>query len=347
MPAFPKIASLLCLTAWLLFLGAAPPTAPGWMEAPAHAAGIGGCPLFPADNIWNARVDALPPDPRSSQYISSIGPNTGLHPDFGTVWEGAPIGIPYTVVPGSQPKASVTFDYAGESDPGGYPIPANPPIEGGEDSSGDRHILIVDQDHCILYELFSAYPNGDGSWSAGSGAIFDLRSNALRPDGWTSADAAGLPILPGLVRYEEVQSGAINHAIRFTAQATRKSHVWPARHHASSNTSLNVPPMGQRFRLKGSFDTASFSPEVQVILNAMKTYGLILADNGSNWYISGAPDPRWDDDMLVSELRRLRGSDFEAVDVSALMINPDSGQTGTAAAPSGNYFLLIPWIGRR
>jgi hypothetical protein len=306
-------------------------------------ASIDGCPLFPSDNVWNARVDGLPVHPRSSEYITSIGTTTGLHPDFGTVWEGAPIGIPYNVVPGSQPAVQVSFDYDDESDPGGYPIPPHPAIEGGPGGSGDRHVVVVDRDRCILYELFAAEPQEDGTWHAGSGAIFDLRSNALRPDTWTSADAAGLPILPGLVRYEEVLSGEISHAIRFTAVNTQKAHVWPARHDASSKTSTNLPPMGQRFRLKASFDIASFSPQVQIILTAMKTYGLFLADNGSNWYISGAPDPLWDDDMLVGELRRVKGSDIEAVDGTALMANPDSGQV-KGREPAGDHRVWIPMI---
>jgi hypothetical protein len=306
---FPLLAALLIL--------ASLPAVPGVPAASAAkaqnlaAASIAGCPLFPADNVWNARVDSLPVDPRSSAYIASIGANTGLHPDFGTVWEGAPIGIPYNNVPGTQRMVQIDFGYSDESDPGPYPIPPNPLIEGGPDSDGDRHILVIDRDHCILYELWDSHPQGNGNWYAGSGAIFDLRSNALRPDTWTSSDAAGLPVLPGLVRYEEVLSGVIQHALRFTAVRTRKAHIWPARHDASSITDPNVPPMGQRFRLKASFDVSSYSPQVQVILNALKTYGMFLADNGSNWYISGAPDPQWNDDILVSELRRVKGSDFE------------------------------------
>jgi hypothetical protein len=307
------------------------------------AALIAGCPLFPADNIWNTRVDGLPVDPRSDAYIASIGSGTGLHPDFGTVWEGAPIGIPYNIVDSSQPGLPVTFNYDEESDAGLYPIPAAPLIEGGPESDGDRHILIVDQEECILYELFYARQI-DGDWQAGSGAIFDLRSNALRPDGWTSADAAGLPILAGLVRYEEAAAGEIAHALRFTASQTRKAHLWPARHDASSNTSPNVPPMGQRFRLKAGFDLSGFSPQVRVLLQALKTYGLILADNGSNWYISGSPDSRWNDDMLVSELRRVRGSDFEAVDVSSLMASPDSGLAGIERP--GDPVLWLPLVNR-
>jgi hypothetical protein len=232
-------------------------------------------------------------------------------------------------VPGTQPTVEVSFDYADESDPGPYPIPANAPIEGGPDSTGDRHVLVIDINNCILYELFSAYPQAGGTWSAGSGAIFNLTSNALRPAGWTSADAAGLPIFPGLARYDEVASGEINHALRFTAPQTRKAYVWPARHYASSLTGTKYPPMGQRFRLKAGFDISEFSPQNQVILKALKRYGMMLADNGSAWYISGVPDPRWNNDDL-HDLDRVRGSDFVAVNVSSLMINPNSA----AAKPS-------------
>lgn len=288
---------------------------------------LAACPILPADNVWNARVDHLPLDPRSSAYINSIGPTTGLHPDFGSgVWDGGPIGIPYAYVPGNQPRVPVSFYYADESDPGPYPFPADAPIEGGPNSSGDRHVLIVDQDNCKLYETWDSYPQSDGSWQAGSGAVFDLNSNALRPADWTSADAAGLPILPGLARCEELATGAIHHALRFTAAHTQKKYIWPARHYASSNTDPNVPPMGQRFRLRASFDVSPYSTQTQIILTALKTYGMILADNGSNWYISGAPGACWDDDSLVSELHTVKGSDFEAVDESSLMVSADSGQ---------------------
>lgn len=287
---------------------------------------IGGCTVFPVDNIWNTAVDTLPLDPNSDAYINTIGAGRTLHPDFGSgLWEGGPIGIPYVVVPGSQPKVPITFEYDDESDPGPYPIPTDAPIEGGPDSEGDRHILVLDRDNCILYELFAAYPQADGSWAAGSGAIFDLSSHALRPDTWTSADAAGLPILPGLVRYDEVASGEITHAIRFTVPQTRRAYVWPARHYASNRTGAEYPPMGQRFRLKADYDIGGFSPEVQVILRAMKKYGIILADNGSAWYLSGAPDERWNNSVL-RELRQVTGSAFEAVDVSSLMVDPNSGQ---------------------
>ena len=286
---------------------------------------LDGCPVFPADHIWNVPIDTLPVDPNSAAYINTIGASEELHADFGSgTWEGFPIGIPYVSVPGSQAKVNVTFDYDDESDPGPYPIPPNPPVEGDPNGGGDRHILILDRDDCQLYELYAAHQEPSG-WEAGSGAIFDLQDYALRPAGWTSADAAGLPILPGLVRYDEVASGEIRHAIRFTAPQTRKAYVWPARHYASNETGSQYPPMGQRFRLKASYDISGFSPEVQVILQAMKTYGIILADNGSHWYISGVPDERWDNEML-HEMDVVHGSDFEAVDVSSLMLDPDSGQ---------------------
>lgn len=287
---------------------------------------IDGCPVLPANNAWNTPIDSLPVHSRSDAFIRSIGADRTLHPDFGTVWQGAPIGIPYVTVGADQPGVSVSFQYASESDPGPYPIPPDPPIEGGPNSSGDRHILIVDRDSCVLYELFAAHPRPDGSWRAGSGAIFDLNSNALRPRTWTSADAAGLPILPGLVRYEEVEAGAINHALRFTARTTQRAFEWPARHFASNNRDPNVPAMGQRFRLKADVDTSSYPSEVQVILRAMKTYGLILADNGSPWYVTGVPDARWNDAMLVRAFRSLRGSDFEAVETRPMMVDPDSGE---------------------
>jgi hypothetical protein len=322
--------------------------------ARADAPTLAGCRLFPPDNVWNAPVDGLPRHPSSDAYIATMGGTIGVHPDFGTVYEGAPIGIPYVIVPGTQPKVPVAFDYEDESDPGPYPVPPNPPIEGGPGSEGDRHILMVDSDNCLLYELFYAYPDGRGGWTAGSGAIYDLRSNALRPEGWTSADAAGLPILPGLVRYGEVYDlQAIEHALRFTAPRTRSAYVWPARHEASSLTGTQYPPMGLRLRLKGDFDLTPFSPPVQVILRALKKYGMILADNGSAWYVSGVPDSRWDDDMLVNELRRVKGSDFEAVDTAAMMVNPNSGAALTIQSapapvqPLGRSGAPRPPQGRR
>ncbi len=302
---------------------------------------IAGCAVFPADNIWNMPVDTVRVDGRSNSYVNTIGADLTMHPDFGEgEWEGGPIGIPYMIVPGTQPKFDVSFEYDDESDLGPYPIPPDPLIEGGPDSDGDRHILMLDEDNCVLYELFDARQDeDDGTWSAGSGAIFDLSSNALRPDTWTSADAAGLPILPGLVRYEEVAAGEITHALRFTAPQTRGSYVWPARHEASDLTGSQYPPMGQRFRLKASFDITPFSPEVQVILRALKKYGMILADNGSPWYLSGVPNELWDNDDL-HDLHDIPGSSFEAVNVSPYRVDPDSGQVGP---PS---FVFLPWARR-
>jgi len=299
---------------------------------------IGGCALFPTNNIWNVPVDQLPLDTNSAAYVTTVGTDSFVHADFGSgLWDGGPIGIPYVVVDQSQALVNVSFDYSDESDPGPYPIPSNAPIEGGSKSTGDRHVLVLDDSNCLLYELWDAHPQGAESWHAGSGAIFDLTSNSLRPAGWTSADAAGLPILPGLVTYDEVASGEIHHAIRFTAPQTRQAYVWPARHYASSLTGLQYPPMGQRFRLKADFDISSYSPTNQVILEALKTYGMILADNGSSWYLSGVPDDRWDNDML-HELGQIPGSAFEAVDVSSLMLDPDSGQTaGVVPSPLPPY----------
>lgn len=332
----------LFLALGLLFslCGAAERLAPSAPTAPTALP----CALFPADNIWNTPVDTLPVDGNSGAYINTIGRTTGFHPDFGTVWEGAPIGIPYNIVPGTQAKVNVDFYYPDESDKVLYPIPQNPLIEGGPDGDGDRHILVLDKDNCILYEVYDAWPNPDGSWDAGSGAVYNLNSHALRPDGWTSADAAGLPILPGLVRYDEVLSGEITHAIRFTAPQTRHAYVWPARHHASDLTGAQYPPMGQRFRLRADFDMTGFDPKVQVILRAMQKYGIILADNGSSWFITGVPDARWDDDTLVSQFRLVKGSDFEAVDVSSLMIDPDSGEARQPddPPPADNLIYLSP-----
>jgi hypothetical protein len=268
--------------------------------------------LFPDDNPWNQPVDTAQVDPNSDPIIALIGPDRALHPDFGANWNGGPFGIPYLVVSGGQPRVAVTFDYEDESDPGPYPIPPDPPIEGGPASSGDRHVLIVDRDNWKLYELFAAYPRAGGSWHAGSGAIFDLGSNGLRPAGWTSADAAGLPILAGLVRYDEVEAGAIRHALRFTVSRTRRAYIAPARHWASSDTDPLRPPMGMRVRLKAGFPIAGYPDRVQVILRALKTYGMIVADNGSDWYLSGVADARWNDEEINS-LKQLRGRDFEVI----------------------------------
>jgi hypothetical protein len=292
---------------------------------------VGGCAVLAADNVWNTLVDQLPVASNSASYVSTIGARRPLHPDFGSgTQNGGPIGVPFITVHGGQKKYPVTFRYSSESDPGPYAVPLNAPIEGGTQSSGDRHAIAVDMDRCILYELYRAFPQ-TASWKADSGAIFNLLSNALRPTHWTSADAAGLPILPGLVRYDEVASGEIRHAIRLTVPQTRRAFVWPARHYASTLTDPKYPPMGQRFRLRASFDVSSFSAEDQVILRALKKYGMMIADIGSAWFISGAPDDRWNNTSL-SDLRRVLGSDFEAVDVSSLMIDPNSGQARQAAS---------------
>ncbi len=275
-------------------------------------ASLHGKRVFPEDNPWNQDISRLPVDPNSDALIASIGLDKSLHPDFGTVYNGAPSGIPYVVVPGTQPKVPVRFAYPDESDPGPYPIPPNAPIEGGPHSEGDRHVLVIDRDHWKLYELFAAAPEGNG-WCAGSGAIFDLNANTLRPAGWTSADAAGLPIFPGLVRYDEVfEQKAIRHALRFTVERSRRAYVFPARHYASSRTDPNLPPMGMRVRLKASYDISQFPSAARVILTALKKYGMIVADNGGDWFVSGAPDPRWNDEELAT-LKRVKGRDFEVV----------------------------------
>lgn len=278
-------------------------------------ASLHGQRLFPLDNPWNQDIANAPMDPNSANLIRSIGADAVLHPDFGTVWNGAPNGIPYIVVAGAQPLAPVSFrSYGNESDPGPYPVPRDAPIEGGPRSTGDRHVLVVDRDRWKLYEMFSAAPANNGmSWVAASGAVFDLNSNALRPEGWTSADAAGLPIFPGLVRYDEVfEQREIRHALRFTVGRSRKAYVYPARHFASGDTDPNLPPMGMRVRLKASFDISSYSASNQVILRALKKYGMFVADNGPSWFLSGAPDPRWSDDDL-GMLKTIKGANFEVV----------------------------------
>ena len=275
------------------------------------------CTVFPKSNPWNRRVDRLPVAANSAEIISSIGTERGLHPDFGSgLWEGAPIGIPITVVGRRTLKSRVSFEYADESDRGPYPIPRGVPIEGGYRSDGDRHALIVDRDSCKLYELFALYPRGRG-WRAGSGAIWNLRSNRLRPAGWTSADAAGLPILPGLARYDEVRRGVIDHALRFTVRRTRRAYVHPARHFASNSDDPSLPPMGLRVRLKASFDVSGYPRQARVVLTALKRYGMLVSDNGSDWYITGSPNPGWRNDDLRT-LGRVKGSEFEVVDTRAL-----------------------------
>jgi hypothetical protein len=277
------------------------------------------CPIFPRSSHWNQRVDRLPVHPRSDAIVRSIGLASHVHADFGSgLSEGGPIGIPYTTVSRRQPRVPVSFEYSDESDRGPYPIPPNAPVEGGRSSDGDRHVIVVDRDRCRLYELFAAYPEGGGrSWRAGSGAVWNLRSNRMRPRGWTSADAAGLPILPGLARYHEVRRGHIDHALRFTARRTRRAFIYPARHFASILDDPDLPAMGQRVRLKRGYDFSRFPRQARVVLAALKRYGMILADNGAPWYISGAPHRGWDNDDLHS-LHRVPGSAFEVVDTTRL-----------------------------
>jgi hypothetical protein len=296
-----------------------------------------GCPLFPADNVWHADVSRLPVHPRSGAYLAAMGPGAGIHADFGSgTWEGGPIGIPYTVVGAGQPRVPVRFGYAAESDPGPYPIPPDAPVEGGPGADGDRHVLVVQAGSCRLYELFDAHREG-GGWRAGSGAVWDLRANRLRPAGWTSADAAGLPILAGLVRYEEVARGRVDHAIRVTVDRSQAAYLWPARHHAGQ-AGASLPPMGLRLRLKAGVDIGGFPTQARVILQAMRTHGLVVADNGSSGFIGGVPDERWDNDAL-RQLRRVTLADFEAVDTARLRISSASAAArGTArtarAAPA-------------
>ncbi|NBD27170.1 copper amine oxidase N-terminal domain-containing protein [Paenibacillus glycinis] len=295
-----------------VYIGTKPAKPPA--NQPANPAGL---QAFPKDNAWNTDISKYPVNANAKQYIASIGAGVGMHADFGTVWDGAPIGIPYTVVGGDQAKVNVTFtDYGDESDPGPYPIPPNAPIEGGPNGDGDRHVIVVDKDNLMLYELFNARPSGSG-WTASGGAKWDLKSNAQRPKGWTSADAAGLPIFPGLVRYDEAAAGEIDHALRFTVSKTQKGFIAPASHYASGSTDPNLPPMGLRLRLRQDFDIAGYSKTNQAILRALKQYGMIVADNGSNLYLSGAPDPRWDDDDLHA-LGKVKGSDFEVVDTGKI-----------------------------
>jgi hypothetical protein len=274
---------------------------------------LAGCPVFPANNPWNQPVNKLPVAANSTAIVDSIGADTGLHPDFGSgLWDGAPIGIPITVVKAGVPKVRPSFDYADESDKGPYPIPTAVKVEGG----GDRHALIVDSSTCTLYELYALQRTGSG-WHAGSGAIWSLRSNKMRPAGWTSADAAGLPILPGLVRWSDVASGRIDHALRFTVERTRRAYLYPARHFASDLTDPNLPPMGLRLRLRADYPIAGFPRQARIVLQALKTYGMIVADNGSSWYISGEPNSHWSNDDLHT-LGRVPGSAFQVVDTSTL-----------------------------
>ena len=297
------------------------------------------CPVFPDNNIWNANISKLPVSPDNAHWIAAIDdgdPSIHLHPDFGPGGGAAtPYGIPYTVISPKQLFVHVGFEYASESDPGRYPLGPNTPIEGGQSSTGDRHALMVDPKTCVLYEIYDAHYGPHGSSTGGSGSIWHLDSNRLRPAGWTSADAAGLPILPGLVNYDEVISGHIDHAIRFTAPITDDQYIWPARHEASNQSNPNLPPMGARFRLKMSFHLplSLCARACQTVVTALKNYGLILADNGSSWYFQGTADPRWTY-SFVDQLKQIPASSFVAVDESSLMCSPNSGQAREASLPN-------------
>jgi hypothetical protein len=282
-------------------------------------ASLGGRGIFPADNLWNRDISAEPVDLNSEALIASIGTDKRLHPDFGTTYQGTPVGIPYVVVPGNQPRVPVRFiTDDDESDPGPYPVPPDAPVEGGPKSKDDRHVLVLDRDNWKLYEMIRAYPSGNG-WKADSGAVFDLNSNGMRQAGWTSANAAGLPILPGLVRYDEVmEQKAIRHALAFTCMRTGRAYVPPARHFASKSRDRKLPPMGMRVRLKAEYDISLFPPSAQVILTALKRYGMFLAQNGGDWYMNGAPDPRWNDKEL-STLKRVKGHDLEVVRMTGIV----------------------------
>src|SRR3954454_7370599 len=320
---------------WTRLLGAAglalAAMSPAWASAPPSAPN---CPIMRPDNVWHADISGLPVDAHSGAWMASTNAgSTRLHPDFGSSGDpSAPYGIPWISVPDSHGKVTPSFEYADESDPGPYPFGPDTPIEGGQQADGDRHALMIDKDTCVLYELFNANWNS-GRPTAGSGAVFNLNSNALRPATWTSADAAGLPILPGLLRLDEVQSGHVDHAIRFTAQRTDRSFVWPARHQAGAANDSNLPPMGARFRLRADFNMAGYRPDTQVVLRAMQHYGLMLADNGSNWYFQGEAINNWDDGF-ISDLKRVPASAFEAVDESSLTVDPNSGQVRGQATPA-------------
>jgi hypothetical protein len=307
--------------------------------APGDGASLQGFTPFPADNAWNRDVSADPVDPGSAAILAFIGTGAGLHPDFGAgLYGGGPIGIPYTVVAASvQPRVPVFVTaYGSESDPGPMPLPATAPVEGGSAATGDRHVLVMDRDACVLYELYRAFPQADGSWKADAAAVWDLKSNALRPFGWTSADAAGLPILPGLVRYDEVAAGAISHALRFTVPTSRKAYTLPATHQAGSTTSASAPPMGMRVRLKAGVDLSGYPPQARIVLTALKRYGMILADNGSPWFISGAPDERWDNTQLAT-LSGIKGSDLEVVQLGTVYASDPAG-----TAPAISSFTASP-----
>jgi hypothetical protein len=306
--------------------GSAAPPPPHAVTA--KAGGVSGCAVFPEDNYWNTDISELPIHPRSKRWIKHMSPRVDLHPDFGPSYGAQPVpyGIPITVVSGGHHKVRVRFHYASESDKVRYPLGHDTLIEGGRRADGDRHAIIVDKSDCRLYETF-ATERRHGAWHAGSGAVWKLDRNRLRPNGWTSADAAGLPILPGLLRLAEVKAGHVFHAIRFTTDVTDRRHIWPARHDAGSVSNRNYPPMGARFRLKAGFDPRGYRKDTKAVIAAMKHYGLVLADNGSPWYFQGEGARGWPSG-LIEELKTIPARAFVAVDTSSLMVKPSSGATG-------------------
>jgi hypothetical protein len=320
----PRAATIVTASALAATLGIGAPPA----EAAVHHLPGTTCYAFPADNYWHANISKLPVNRHSAAWISHMSPNRKIHPDFGPSYgvQPVPYGIPITYVKSSHAKVSVAFDYSDESDHVGYPLGSDTKIEGGNNAGGDRHAVIVDSGTCRLYELWNVHKRAGGKWTAGSGATWSLTSNALRRAGWTSADAAGLAILPGLLRYGEVENNNIDHAIRFTTNVTQKAFLWPARHQAGSQSSAAYPPMGARFRLKASYRIrASLRADTKNVLRAMKTYGLVLADNGSPWYFQGTADSRWPSGLL-DQLKAVPASAFEAVDTSSLKVSSGSGR---------------------
>ena len=318
----------LGMVAALAVTGTAYAGIPGGSSSSPSARPVAGtaCPTFPADNWWHADVRKLPVDPRSRRWLSHMSTGVDLHPDFGpSCGDGPNYGIPIMVVRHSHPRVRVHFQYASESDRVRYPFGRDTRIEGGRHSSGDRHAIVIDKGVCRLYETFATRKH-DGKWYAGSGAVWSLTSDRLRPNGWTSADAAGLPILPGLLRWNEVRHRDIDHAIRFTTDLTSTHHLWPARHDAGSTRSWGCPPMGARFRLRASYHPSGFGPKAMAVVRAMKTYGLVLADNGSPWNFSGEQNARWPD-ALIEQLKRIPAGKFVAVDTSSLRVSTDSGAT--------------------
>ncbi len=313
---FPLTATALALSIALVSALPSSSDATGARVRRAGAALEYGCPILPAEDPLNQEIADAPVNPNSANYVASIGLSAHLHPDFGT---NPSYGIPYTVVGASQPKMPIKFTkYRAESDPGPYPVPANAPVEGGgKNGHGDKHVLVLQEGSCMLYELYDAHHKGAG-WSAANGAVFNLRSDALRPEGWTSADAAGLPIFPLLVRYPEVATGQIDHALRVTVPETQNGYIHPATHFASASSNPNLPPMGLRLRLKASYSLAGFHGESLIVLEALKRYGLIVADNGSPWFITGAPNPHWNDEDL-EQIKQVPGSEFEAVETGPIL----------------------------